>query len=202
MHFRNCVQEQCSKTKYIFLIKITISQIQWKKLYHSETNVPFCRECWGMLTLRLGQAPSSTYLTKHILYHWQMFASFFFFVVFFLMYKDKVLRILNLHFTSELILKPNKALKHLRDKNLFLCLKLIFFKINIVFLFRKYWLTSVNCRLFLKKTENPVSFVPKDIYKVLCFFKKRIHIFRKYIILLSTDRGHNTLTLKIPPGIF
>ena len=56
----------------------------------------------------------------------------------FLMYKDKVLRILNLHFTSELILKPNEALKHLRDKNLFLCLKLIFFKINIVFLFRKY----------------------------------------------------------------
>ena len=44
------------------------------------------------------------------------------------MYKDKVLRILNLHFTSELILKPNEALKHLRDKNLFLCLKLIIFQ--------------------------------------------------------------------------
>ena len=135
MHFQNCVQEQCSKTKYIFLIKITISQIQWKKLYHSETNVPFCRECWRMLTLRLGQAPSSTYLTKHILFHWQMFTSWFFVCLFvcFLMYK--VFRILNLHFTSELILKPNEALKHLRDKNLFLCLKLMFFKVNIVFPF-------------------------------------------------------------------
>jgi hypothetical protein len=63
-------------------------------------------------------------------------------------------------------------------------------------------MTHINWKLPLKQSEKPVPSVPKDIHKVTYFFKKMIHICRKYIILITTDKDYNTLTLKTPPGIF
>lgn len=56
----------------------------------------------------------------------------------FFLNEDKVSRILKVYFTMELIFKLNEALKHLGNKHLSLSLKLILFKIDIVFLFRKH----------------------------------------------------------------